>query len=276
MKKFSLYLLVTYVCIAGLTACLEGGGNRETGYSVGILDIGDKSFNYVIKTLGGDLYAPELLSYMSAGKMNMGAGYYVSYEIDWDLPENTQNMIMANGYVTVTLLGFLEADSYNLNHSLTDTSVIRTDEVAVTEALVPAANSGINGFMTNYIFMTHLVQCPENLELTWDLSYDYEKGLTPTEEYGNRYYDLFLRAVKTNDSDKSNIDAAFFNSYYVGDYLKRVAGKEKELLGSGNYNQNSTFTLRIHYVSEIKDNDELVWENQEFPYLIYPFVSSPE
>jgi hypothetical protein len=274
MKKFSLYLWVILACVVGFTSCLGDSGNRETGSAVGILDIGSKSFNYVIKTLSGDIYAPELTSYVSTGKMNQGAGYYISYEIDWDLPENSLNMVIANGYYTVTFLGFLEADRYSLNYYLTDTSVVQTNEIAVSGALLSYDNGGINDFADSYIFMTHHAKRPDDMELTWNLSCDYGRIETPTEENGKRYYDLFLRAIKLNDSEKTATDAAYFNSYYVGDYVKNVANKEKELLGSS-YNQNSTFILRINYVSEIND-DKLVWENQEFAYLIYPFVPSSE
>ncbi len=123
--------------------------------------------------------------------------------------------------------------------------------------------------------MTHVVKRPDDLNLDWDLSYDYEATM-PTEENGKRYYDVFLRAIKTNSSDKTAIDAAYFNSYYVGDYIKNVAIKERDLLGNS-YNQlSSVFVLRVNYVSEIKDNGELVWKSDEFPYPIFPFLPASE
>ncbi|MDR0394674.1 MAG: hypothetical protein LBH77_05905 [Tannerella sp.] len=270
MKKITLHLFVILACIAGFTSCLEGGGNRETNGVVGILDIGNST--YVIKTLGGDIYAPELATYVGSGKMNLGSGYYISYEIDWDLPENSQSMIAASGYYTVSILAYYEAEKYSMDYYLTDTSTVQTNEMVVSAALLSYENGGINDITNNFVFMTHHVKCPQDMKLTWNLSYDYDKGMTPTEEGGKRYYDLFLRATKLNDSEKADTDAVFFNSYYVGDYVRNVANREKELLGS-NYGQNSTFTLRIHYVSEIKD-DKLVWKHQELAYWISPFVSS--
>lgn len=275
MKKLSFFLIVALITVLGLTSCLEDSGNKVTRSAVGILDLGGKSFNYVIKTLGGDIYAPEFSSYISAGKMNQGAGYYISYEIDWDLPENAPNMVIANGYYTVTLHGFIGADSYYLNHYLTDTSTVQANEIAISQALLPYENGGINDFTSEHIFMTHVVKRPDGLNLDWNLSYDYEATM-PTEENGKRYYDVFLRAIKTNSSDKTATDAAYFNSYYVGDYIKNVAIKEKELLDNS-YNQlSSVFVVRINYVSEIKDDGKLVWKNQEFAYLISPFLSYSE
>jgi hypothetical protein len=264
------------VCIAGFTSCLENSGNRETGSTVGILGIGDKSFNYVIKTLGGDIYAPELTSYINAGKMSQGSGYYINYEIDYDLPENTLAMVTANGYYTVTLVSFVEAENSYLNYYLTDTSAVLPNEMAVLYPTLFSDEGGVFGFSKGYIFMTPAVKRAEDQQMTWNLSYD-EETMMPTEENGKRYYDLYLRATKKGDSDKTtSSEYISLVAYNTGSYIERVANKEKELLGA-NYNQSSTFTLRIHYVSEIKDDDELVWKSQELPsYYIALFVSASE
>jgi hypothetical protein len=272
MKKFTLHLFVILACTVGLTSCLEGGGNRETSGTVGILDIGSKSLNYVIRTLGGEIYAPELATFVSSGRMNQGSGYFISYEINWDLPENAQSVVAVNGYYTVSIRSYYEAEKYSLEAYPTDTSAVQTNEMAVSAALLSYESGGINDMTHQYIFMTHHVKCPQDLKLAWNLSYDHEKGLTPSEEAGKRYYDLFLRATKLNDSEKADVDAMFFNSYYVGDYVRNVADREKASLGD-NYGQNSMFILRIHYVSEIKD-DKPVWKSQEFAYWISPFASS--
>jgi hypothetical protein len=79
-----------------------------------------------------------------------------------------------------------------------------------------------------------------------------------------------------NSSDKTTTtEFMSLIAYNVNSYLKNVASKEKELLGSS-YNQTSTFTLRINYVSEIKDNDELVWKSKEIASPIVLFESSSE
>lgn len=268
MKNLGLFLAMTLLSVCCLTSCLDGS-NTTTGQNVGVIDFASKGMVSVVKVPSGELYIPEIASLVNKGDLMIGDRLYVYYTLDYDLAENSNAMLEANGYYTVSLNSYVVFEKNYLNYSLTDTATIMTDEVAVLDGLL---NGGINGFYDRYMFITHLVNQPENLELRWNLSYDRE-SMMPYEENGKRYYDLFVRAVPTNTSEKSKVDYPHCVSYDMGSYLREAAQKEKEALGSSYSANNSKFTLRIFYASEIKD-DKIVWKSKELEPFILSFLPS--
>jgi hypothetical protein len=120
--------------------------------------------------------------------------------------------------------------------------------------------------------MTHKIVSQEGFTFDWSLSYD-EEAMMPTMIDNKNYYDLFLRAtVIDNRNQTDTIEHLILNAYYLKEYLTEAANKEKEYLSlNSTYNESSTFTVRIHYVSGI-DGDMITWKNVEFPAKITYFV----
>lgn len=263
MKKIIWFFMTMLLGLVALTSCIDGN-NESTGGVVGVLDYSSKGFTYVLKTDYGNYYASEINSLITNNSVQLGDCLYFGYKIDFDLAENSEAMVESRGYYTVSLNTCQKFDKYYINSILTDTTTIQTSEIAVKDPLYEY----INTFYSRYMYTTHIVNQPENLELRWDLSYDEETKVTI--ENDKRYYELYLRAVKTNTSDKSNVDYPHLNSYDMGGYMREVAQMEKEALGSSYNASSSRLTLRINYVSEIKGDTAIVWSSKDlFPTIAY-------
>jgi hypothetical protein len=229
------------------------GKNQESGEIVGVLE-DTYMGTTVIKNSGFDLYCPEVDNLLSEGKLSRNDRIYLYYIVDYDLPENTPAMWELNGYATVSMVNYLRFESVEMKYSLTDTSKVLENEYVMIDPL-PSANQGLKAFYDKYLYLTHMVSQPEDLQVTWDLSCN-GYAIIPTEENGKRYYDLFLRVTKANDvsttgSNKTTV--AHYVSYDVGNYLQRVAEYERAV--TSYYDPNtSLFTIRIYYPSNIEGN----------------------
>ncbi len=265
MRKISCFLVFTLLNIVGFTSCLDGGSNVQTFNTVGVLSLSDKNLNPVLKSAHGDLYAPELSTMMTGGQIETGGCYLVQCTIDQSSPENSQSNVSANGYMTATISSVAEASKYYTKSFLTDTAVLLTEEIAV---------SGISslGYASDYLFFYHDVNQASDEQLSWDLSYDPET-MIPAMEDEARYYDLFLRAVRTNTSDKTTTALVrHLNAYRVSDFLRMAAMKEKEILGDL-YSSTSQFKIRINYVHDITEDAVIEWENSTMSAYIESFLS---
>ena len=181
MKKVGLFFIGLLVSIFCLTSCIEGS-NVTSGEGFGVLDQSSKGLLPVLKTGGVDLYSPLLSSEISGGRMGYDQCYWFTYTLDHDLPENADKFVESNGYFTITLTGYAPIPKYYVSSYLTDISSALPDE----KPLLKGYNGGI--FVEGYFFMEHHVNQPSEMELDWLMSYDYDA--MPTEEGGNRYYDV--------------------------------------------------------------------------------------
>jgi len=268
MKRKILFLGTMLISILSLTSCLEGG-NTTSGYDIGVLDYTSTSFTPVLLSTQGYLYSSSIDAAIIAGRMELGGCYYFHYTYDADLPENTSSMVQANGYYTVTLDECLSLPKFYSTSPLTDTSKIIAGEFPVSSAstMTPI-------YLGSCLFLGHTVIQPSNLELTWDLSYDYDVTQHPDDVGGKRYYDVFLRAYTPNESTQSKTEVGHLVAYSMGSFLYNAANHEKELLGSS-YNQNSSvFTLRINYVSDIDANSKITWSNATADVYIYSVLGN--
>lgn len=270
MRKISSYFVILLFSVIGFTSCLDGN-NESTGAVIGVLDYssGTSGLTCVLKTDDVNYYCPGLNSEFAAGNIAIGDCLYLYFTIDYDLPENTTSMIEANGFATVTMNGYVKFDKYYTNSFLSDTTSVWFDEIPVVGAYT---TEGIFGFYDNYMFITHVINQPENIELSWDLSYDAET-MMPTEVDGVRYYDLYLRATKANTSTGTSKQRGYGVAYYMGYFMQTAATREKAALGSAYDAYSSAFKVRIHYVSEIKNETEFVWSTQEINLSVAAFLS---
>lgn len=271
MKKLSTFLIAALITVLGLTSCLDGD-NKQSAYSLGVITYSSKNFmTPVVKTLGGEYYGQELDTYVKQAKLNIGDYISFYFTIDFDLPENSAAMVEANGYQTVSITPLNVFEKQYTSPYLTDTALMKPNEVAVTDILY---SDGISfGYAESYLCMLHVIaNFEKDVTVTWDMSYDSDKGIM-SEESGRRYYNLFVRATADSEGDgKTKIDYGAFNAYYLKSFLESAAREEKDKLGSSYSSQSSTFYVKFNYVSEIKE-DKITWGNKSAQFPIYLFVS---
>ncbi|MDR1747094.1 MAG: hypothetical protein LBR49_07480 [Tannerella sp.] len=245
-------VLLMAVAFMMFTSCLEGGTNTRTGTVTGVmrldlatgktvLDVPDYYAGYVA------FYSPQFQN------INPGACCIVNYELDFELPENSSEILAINNYYTVTVSEIQELDVFNVKTVQTDTAAMLPDEVPVLD---PAYS--IEGYVQNHMFVVQLINQPSDQKTNWDMSCNIMQD--PIEESGQRIYDLFVRASVGTAGSKSSVDMSLINAYNVGYLLTSIAQKEKNL-------GNSEVYLRFNYVSSIKDG-ELVWGKTQPTYFL--------
>ena len=262
MKNFGLFLVASLISVFCLTSCLEGNTVSE-GQAFGVLNISDKSFRPVLSNTA------YLLPFYSASfnSLELGGCYFVYYSLDSDLPENAPAVVEANGYYTVSILDYIEVPKYYLKNNLTDTSEVRYGEMPISDAMA------VQALVENNLFIIQTAKHPDDLKLEWEMSYD-EVTMLPTTDGEKRYYDIFIRATKTNSSSGTASDKQHMNAYYFSSYLKTAAEKERTLLGSGYNAAYSKLPVRFNYVSEVKGDTALVWKSNLWEPYVANFVSS--
>ncbi|MDR1222930.1 MAG: hypothetical protein LBL07_08655 [Tannerella sp.] len=264
MKKLSVFLVTALIALSGLTSCLKGD-NTRSGYGVGILTYASNYSTLVIKTSFGNFYGPELNAYVTKGQLEIDEYYYFYYTMDYDLPENSTEMVNANGYYTVSISPGTRADKYYAMPVLTDTSAVMTDEIPVLDVLYA---DGPFGYAESYLCMTHIVSYEKDLTVQWDMSYDGSREIM-SEVNGKRYYNLFLRATVSGSNEGSTkTETAHFNAYRLREFLERAAMDEKSM--PGYVSGSSTFLVKFNYVSDIKE-DQITWsyKSAEFPINLF-------
>ena len=264
MKRFSLFFASMLLGAFFLTSCLKGSSTEETA-TFCVFDHG-KNGTLVFKSPIGHFYAPEINNLYTSGAISPGECYSIEIKIDYKLPENATNVINANGYMTVTLLKDPESvPQFELNPFLTDITTILPGEI-------PLQRINPHGGMTNYLFMEQDLHHASDVELEWIVSYD--PSMMPKEEYGKRYYDIYIRATVARDSQQPKSTIKRLTAYYMGSYLRDAAIQEQYYLTSiNNYTPSSTFTIRYHYVTGLDMAENRVfWANGTLEAPIYIFL----
>ena len=247
MKKLGLFLIVSLFSVC-LTSCLNSDSTFEDD-AIGVMTYGSKGNSIVIKTWGGDILGgPSINALYMNGDMTTDGCYYFRYLFDRDLPENHLDVVAANGFTTVSILGYQEIDKYYMSYSLTDTSTVMPEEVPIVDGCY-----NIRAYINKNLFLTHTANQPTDLSLYWDMSYD-ANTMMPTIVDAERLYDIYIRARKTNSSSNSKVNLSYINAYYVSNYLENAAIREKELNPSA-----TELIMRFNYVASIDENDKITW-----------------
>jgi hypothetical protein len=278
MKKKSLFISVVLLSVMWLTSCLEGN-NKQTGIAYGVLTTSINYFTLVLNSTIqgiGPVSSPQLAEFFAAGQMELDKCYTFKYEIDVGIPENSYNAILAYGYATVTITEFSELSTYHVEPYLTDTATALENEIPVLNGFVASASA----YAAGYMYVQQTVNQPEDQELEWRMSYDYNTIYNPTVVSGVRYYDLFVRAVKITEGTKSNTDVPYVNAYHMSNsyeqnFFEQIAESEKAYLGSNYDAYSSTFKFRIFYVTKINEG-VLTWQNVSQEAYIALFVNEYE
>ena len=264
MKRKDFYLVVALLSVFCITSCVSGD-NVQEGQALGVMGYSENYTPVMLSTFG-PVYSPTIANLFDKGDIRMNRCYIFNYTYDGDLPENAQSVVNANKYYTITLNAYDEIPSYSVDYYLTDTSKVMTDEVAVLKVFEESS------YLEGYLFISQTVEQPSDLKLDWDMSFDY-RTMMPMVENNENYYDVFVRATKKNNGTASTVNMQHLNAYYMKNYFRDAAMKEKSLLGSGYNKATSKFTLRFIYVSAIdKETQAITWKNHTVDVLISSFL----
>jgi hypothetical protein len=179
-----------------------------------------------------------------------GNCFYISYELDYDIPENSYENVEANGYYWVSIFDKIDVDRWSISSMLTDTSNVLTDEVALIDAVWDGAVTYLKG----KAFIISSLQMPVDQEMYWNLSYDSDN--MTTDEFGQKYYNVYLRSTIRRQGTKSKERVSVANAFEMKNYMEEVAKKEKEL-------GHHTFKIRFNYPSVINEDGQITWDHQD-------------
>ena len=267
MKKNSLFIVLSLLSVINLTSCLKGN-NTSSYVDIGVLDF--NMGNVVMRGTGPAIYSSEINALNNIDSLQIGGCYLFSYTIDWDLIENSESLFATNGFYVATLNGYRPYVKSYISYPLTDTSTIVYNEIPIKDAIF---ENDTYGYSNGYLFLTHVIERPEDMSVELDVTYDFET-MKPTVENGIRYYDFFIRATKKNESQKSHDSYYYSVAYYIRDYLTDAAYNEKNFLTSNNnYDSTSKIRLRFNYAAEINGNI-IRWSKKEFSIGIEYFIST--
>ena len=245
-------VVLFFVSLLLFASCLGEGRNVQSGSTYGVTRYDYlKGINLLDVTETESFYS--IRFNLSEGGIIVpidDACFLVSYELDYDLPENSTESVVANGYYTVTIYDRLELDKLQIFSSLGDTSKALTNEVAIVNPIVDNYFTYIKGKS----FVVSTVEVPSDQKMNWSLSYDYNNMVST--EGSATYCDVYLRATirgyaGTNLKDKISFANAFDMEYY----LKAATNKVNEL-------GKSEFKLRFYYPSIINDEGQITWGAQ--------------
>jgi hypothetical protein len=264
MKKLGMFLTIALAAVLSFTSCLKGS-NNSTELHVGVISY-TNDLKPVLKTIGGNFHGTELNAVVSKGELTYGDCCYFQVKVDWDLPENSAEMVRVTGYYMASVYIIAKADQYTAYPYLTDTSSVQANEFPVDEIV---SQAGPYGYAEGYWMMTQKVKHEKGLTLHWNLSYNGSEVVT--EENGQRYYNMFVRVTASGTSEgNSTVDEYYFNAYNTNSFLEHSAREEKNKLGS-NYTTGSKFTVRLNYASEIMDG-KITWKSTDLILYIAMFV----
>jgi hypothetical protein len=236
-KVFNLRKLSCAALLAAmvtLSSCLDGGSNKISDTVVGIVRLDTKTFKNVL-----DVSAYESFYSPAFSNMDEGACCHIYYELDYEDPNNTSEMLAANGYYTVTVLDKVEIDKYHMTPGA-DTSLTALPE----ETPIIDPTYQVFGYVKGIVFITHQLNRSQDQRTNWELSYNWNKPSQNDE--GDNVYDVYLRA-KIRVADSKTPEEGFEScAYDMKEFLESAAQIEKGL-------GKSKVIIRFHYVSDIKD-----------------------
>jgi hypothetical protein len=226
-----------------LSSCLEGGGNSVRNQTAGVVRLDLNTFKNVL-----DISAYESFYSPAFSNMDEGTCCFIYYELDYELPENSANVITANGYYTVTILDKVEVDRYPLLPTADTSGIALPNE---TPLIAPAQ---VSGYVKGILFLAHQLKSPEDQKTEWQLSYDWQNPYI-SEEGGN-IYDVYLRAIVRVSSTKTSEERYESCAYDMKTFLESAAQREKSL-------NKDLVSLRFNYVSEIREDGTVVWSKAD-------------
>ena len=247
MKKTNVFGAIFIMAIVMFTSCLGDGSNTHKAPTVGVVRYDYKSAKYLLDTYGWGTFYSE--SFNSSPDVREGACYYFNFELDMDLPENSNSVVSTTGYYKILLVNKSELSRYSMSPVFLDTTTLLTNEIPIINPYY-----ALGGYVKGIIFLQHHIKQPEGQSHVWNLSYNTQDMVV--EENGTRYYDVFIRAtIDGSAGTKTPTDMAPLNAYDMKYFLESAANVEKN-------QKDKVVNIRFNYVSEIKDG-KMVWKKSE-------------
>jgi len=244
MKKLNVQsVFLFFISVLLFVSCMGPGKNTESGYAVGVVRFDMKTFQNVLDV--DDVTSFYNIKFTNTSE---GACFIVVYEIDYDAPENSYESILANGFITVSILESKELDQFNMLSSITDTSKVLSNELHILDPIIGGEFYYVKGMG----FFSTALEIPPDQKMYFILSCNMQDEAKI--DNGQRVYDVFLRTTIDRASSKTPEKTGILNAYNMKYFMEKFARDEKAL-------GNTTIRLRFNYASAIKD-DQITWSQQ--------------
>ena len=247
MRQFkSQHVIMFFAAILLFGSCMGEGRNVMTTTMFGVIRFDYGRMKNVLDV--GEIESLYNIEFQTAQE---GDCFWVYYELDYDIPENSyENSIDAKGNAiyTVTLLQKESVEPGNVYTYIMDTTRVLIDEIPIIDPII----EGTFWYVKGKFFILCSLEIPNNQDMSWHLSYDYDN--LATEENYQRVYNVYLR---TNIRDKGTKTPEKVTCPVVFDlknYLQLAAQHEKSLEGT-------SITIRFNYPSAISEDGNITWSN---------------
>ena len=261
MKNFILQKIgLFFASLLLFSSCLEEGRNFQSGHTFGIVRFDFMSGKNLL-----DVSEIESFYHIRFQDTYDGNCFFVYYEIDFDAPENSYESIEANGYITVDHIDKMDVDRWPLssNPFASDTTKAMMDEVVIND---PVSDGNIVYFK-GLMFVISELKMPADQTLYWHLTYDRDNSYT--EQNGQIFVNLILRAAINRPGTKSSDNVGIANAFEMNHFFTDFATKVKE---SG----SKTFKIRFYYPTEISEEGQMKWEFKNTNDIPYEWFISSE
>lgn len=240
MKTFKLFGVLAAAALILLTSCLGDSDNTRTLNSqFAVARIDSKTFKTVLDVNGlGSVYSPAAESFVTAGNC-----YLIDLTVDFSSAENAN--AADNGYYV--------ANVGNVNEVAKGVSIQQAaDTTALLENEQPVSELVINTYVSGYLLMSANFDQVKSQQNRWEIYYDpaQEPG---EDKNGNRYYDLFIRAVKRVDGEgTSTTKEVVRRAFEVKNFIDKCIEKEKA-------DGKTMVNLKFNYLQSIGKENEMKW-----------------
>lgn len=251
MKKLKvLGVAAAAIGMFSLTSCLGKGENTQTIYGLGRVEFSMDAFgNVVTDDYGSVAYSPSFAG-LNVGDFVM---YYGTLNYD------TQP---SNRYMTVDVEqnGFARLSRWYSDSQLTDKEVVLPNESTITQAsfaiIYAAVSTELAGNFIHsadqHVFIsTAYKDIPNDREFSYQLSYD--GNMTTTNSDGRKVYDLYLRAIVTEEGDNVENNYSYTEVFDLTQFLSRATQIARS-------EGDDRIYLRLNYPSAFNaDSTSITW-----------------
>lgn len=253
MKKINLYCMAVVSVLVLLTSCLgdSGNSNQQAYGQFAVARMDSKSFKTVLDVSGfGALYSPAAELQVTPGNC-----YSVDCDVDFSSPENAN--AATNGYYVATISNIQELDKGSAIPQITDTTALMEKEQTINELGIVRG-----GYINGYLLVGAKLNQLKKQQTDWRLYYDMSQEVK-TNTNGERYYDVFIRAVKKVEGEGTTpSETVDYRVYEIKRFIDHCLDQEKAA------NKTQVY-FKFNYLKSIneKDSTDLKWE-----YLFAPFA----
>lgn len=249
MKAFKLIGVSAAAALLLLTSCLGETSNSTSGTTFAVGATSDKTYKTILNTPSGAIYSPTLMA-----KVTDGACYSVSFEVNFDTPENAN--AATNGYYTATIAGLDEiSKGQAVYYNVPDTAKLLVDEIPLTNAGVIER---MGWYVDKHLFFAGAYNGLKGQKNTWTLYWDRSKEPVTIDNVIT--YSLFLRAVKVSDGEGTSVTSfSDMRAYNIGSEIERISNSMSS--------DTKQFNLKVNYLNNIneKDSADLTWKSVTLP-----------